>query len=330
MTPWLLALAGGIRPPLAADVFAPATYTGNGSTRIVTTGINLSSSGPAPYTQGGLVLIKRTSGTNSGTIYDTVMGTGKYLEPDTTGGIVSVANTVTAFGTSSFTLGAATRTNASGVDFVSWTFRQARPFLSIVDYTGTGSSQAIAHGLGGQVGMVWVKRTDNTSPWYVWHSGLTSGNYAVLNTTAAETTTGAANVFGNGSAAVDPTGSTLTVGSTISVNTATYRAYVFGSAAGVCQAFGYAGSGSTVTVNLGFSPRFVLIKRKAGGTGEWYVWDSARGFNAGSETAVPIGSASGSVTADALDISGTVLSINNTGDANWNASGSDYIGYAVG
>jgi hypothetical protein len=57
-------------------------------------------------------------------------------------------------------------------------------------------------------------------------------------------------------------------------------AYLFATCAGVSKVGSYTGNGTTQTINCGFGAggaRFVLIKR-TDSTGDWYVYDTARGM----------------------------------------------------
>jgi hypothetical protein len=56
-------------------------------------------------------------------------------------------------------------------------------------------------------------------------------------------------------------------------------AYLFATLAGVSKVGSYTGTGADLNVDCGFSAgaRFILIKR-TDSTGDWYVWDSARGI----------------------------------------------------
>jgi len=64
----------------------------------------------------------------------------------------------------------------------------------------------------------------------------------------------------------------------------TYIAYLFATLAGVSKVGSYTGTGTTLAIDCGFSAgaRFVLIKR-TDSTGDWYVWDTARGIVAGND-----------------------------------------------
>ena len=59
-------------------------------------------------------------------------------------------------------------------------------------YTGTGATQTIDCGFTSGARFVLIKRTDSTSPWWVWDTarGIVSGNepWLELNSTSQETT----------------------------------------------------------------------------------------------------------------------------------------------
>jgi hypothetical protein len=54
--------------------------------------------------------------------------------------------------------------------------------------------------------------------------------------------------------------------------------------AGVSKVGSYTGTGTTLSIDCGFTAgaRFILIKR-TDSTGDWYVWDTARGIIAGND-----------------------------------------------
>ena len=85
------------------DIFSTWLYTGNGSTQTITNGIDLSG-------KGGLVWTKYRSGGSLGTshhaLIDTVRGTGKALSSSLTSGEQTFSDSITAFGSTGYTLGA--------------------------------------------------------------------------------------------------------------------------------------------------------------------------------------------------------------------------------
>lgn len=175
----------------ADDVFSTYLYDGNGSTQTITNDIDLAG-------KGGLVWTKSRSNPTTGLIYCTAHGVGKYLVPSSTNGINSAfPNTLTAFNSNGFSLGADDNSNATGSGSVSWTFRNAPKFHAhaVVNKTA-GSNAAISFPELETLGMVRVKRTDAAGSWYVWHRSLSAGQLLIGETTAAAATLGHITVSG--------------------------------------------------------------------------------------------------------------------------------------
>jgi hypothetical protein len=173
--------------------------------------------------------------------------------------------------------------------------------------------------------MVVVKRTDDTSAWGVLHRSLKASNLELaLNTTGAGSS-GAQDRFGDGADAKWDS-ATFTVGAGNNTNGATYVAYLFAhddSASGIIQCGSYTGNGSSTgpVIDLGWEPQWVMIKRATGGTGEWFISDSARGLSAGSDPFLKANSSDAESTNDYIDPSSsgfqivvTAADVNNSGD----------------
>ena len=115
------------------------------------------------------------------------------------------------------------------------------------------------------------------------------------------------------------------------VSGATYVVYLFATVAGVSKVGSYTGTGSSINVDCGFSStaRFVLIKR-TDSTGDWYVWDSARGIVAGNDPYVLANSSAAEVTGtDYIDPYSSGFNITAVAPASLNASGGTYIFLAI-
>jgi hypothetical protein len=82
--------------------------------------------------------------------------------------------------------------NNGATTYVAYLFATCGGVSKCFSYTGNGSSQTINCGFTGGARFVLIKRTDDSSDWYVWDSarGIVSGNdpHLSLNTTAAEVT----------------------------------------------------------------------------------------------------------------------------------------------
>jgi hypothetical protein len=173
--------------------------------------------------------------------------------------------------------------------------------------------------------MMLVKRRDSTSTWYVYASPLGSTQSLALSSTDA------AVVGSSAWADTDPTSTTFKVASYISVLGGTYVAYLFATCPGVSKVGSYTGTGTTQTINCGFTAgaRFVLIKR-TDSTGDWYVWDSARGIVAGNDPYLLLNSTAAEVTnTDYVDTAATGFEITSTAPAAINASGGTFIFLAI-
>jgi len=271
----------GLLPNYIEDVFSTYLYTGNGSTQTITNGIDLSG-------KGGLTWIKSRTTAFNHTLVDTVRGATNLLVSNTTAAQATQANSLTAFTSTGFSIGAGSIVNYSGDNIASWTFRKQAKFFDVVTYTGNGSStQTISHNLGSTPGCIIAKGTSGATDWPVYHSGLNGGTnpeqyYLRLNATSAQSS--AVPNWGN----TAPTSTTFTVGSNNNVNGYTYVAYLFASNAG---GFGSAGTDNVITcgsfttdasgnasVNLGYEPQFWLYKPNLAAR-YWTIYDTMRGWS---------------------------------------------------
>ena len=181
---------------------------------------------------------------------------------------------------------------------------------------------------------------------YVYHKNLgtdtggSSDNYNSvlgLNTTASQTSSSGAGIFGSAPTATNlpfdnPSYDSLAV--TGSTN-AKYVAYLFASIDGVSKVGYYTGmpSPTAYLVTLGFTPKFVMIKA-ADRTGDWVVFDSERGLTVGgtSAEAVALNNTDNETQTGLTDnirasSNGFVVVTNANSDVNEN--GKKYIYYAV-
>ena len=93
----------------------------------------------------------------------------------------------------------------------------------------------------------------------------------------------------------------------------------------------YTGNGSTQTINCGFTTgaRFVLIKR-TDSTGDWYVWDSARGIVAGNDPHLSLNTTTAEVTTnDSVDADSSGFIVNQLAATNVNVNAATYIFLAI-
>ena len=114
-------------------------------------------------------------------------------------------------------------------------------------------------------------------------------------------------------------------------NGSNFVAYLFATCAGVSKCGLYTGTGTTLQIDCGFTSgaRFVMIKR-ADSTGDWYVWDSARGIIAGNDPYILLNSVAAEVTnTDYIDPYSPGFELSSTAPTALNASGGTYIFLAI-
>ena len=151
------------------DVFSTYLYKGTGSAVSVNNGIDLSG-------EGGLVWIKSRTSSQYHSLIDTVRGPTKAVFSNHAMGEDTGTNGyMTSFNNNGFTTGNYGNTSQSNQDFTSWSFRKQKGFFDVVTYTGTGVTQNIAHNLGSVPGAIFLKRTDASHNWGVYHRGLNEG-----------------------------------------------------------------------------------------------------------------------------------------------------------
>ena len=272
----LLTLASG-EITYVDDVFSTFLYDGTGSAQTITNGIDLDG-------EGGAVWFKNRSNTNGHRIVDTERGATESLEPHDTNAEATESDGLTAFTSTGFSIGTRTHFNGSGNELCSWTFRKCPGFFDIVTYTGTGSARTISHNLGSVPGAIFIKQTNSTRDWCVYHRGVdaTNPSHYKLHLNKTDARADEANIFND----TEPTSTVFTVGSDgeVNGNGDTYVAYLFAHNDGsfgessdeaVIKCGTYAGSGGAQTISLGFEPQWILIKNR-GATYNWIILDMMR------------------------------------------------------
>ena len=276
------------------DVFSTYLYEGTGTAQTITNGIDLDG-------EGGMVWIKTRNVSSSNVLYDTERGVQKAISSNLTLAEDNDVNSITSFNSNGFTDNGSN--SLSGRDYASWTFRKAEKFFDVVTWVGSNDSGTdigkgiVAHNLGVAPAVVIVKNaTQSSTNWIVYHKNQTTGYYSILNSTAAQTNSGSVSYFskyidGVGWQQTDPDADNIYVGYNYQTNgnTDTIVAYLFASDAGgfgddgseniiKCGSF-TGGTDGYATVDLGFEPQWVLIKRSdSGGTGNWIIYDTMRGW----------------------------------------------------
>jgi hypothetical protein len=204
-------------------------------------------------------------------------------------------------------------------NYTGWNFRRAPGFFDVVCYTGTGSAQNVTHNLTVAPELTIIKRRSGAGQNWVIGVGNTT-NGLNFNTDPYFTYTG-----------FSVTSTTFAATTDMSASGQTYVAYLFASAPGVSKVGSFTGTGATQVIDCGFTggARFVLIKRTSG-TGNWLLWDSARGIVAGNDPYVTLNTENAEVTnTDWVDTAATGFELSSVEANLANSSGVSYIFLAI-
>ena len=315
--------------PVLADSFNTTLYDGSSTNR------NISGLGFSP----SFVWDKETSIDRRHDLFDVLRGPLERLATNLTDAENTDADSLTSFNVDGFSLGSASPVNLTGRSYVAWSWKanpissintdgsvttlvtanQAAGFSLVVD--SAGGPNTYGHGLSQAPEMIIAKTRLTVGEWYVYHKDLNGGttpeNYFMkLNSVAAETlNTGSPPSIWAGAA---PTSTVFSYGSTIG----NAIAYCFHSVDGFSKVGSYAGNGSSQTVNLGFEPSWVML-RKRDDNQDWFIFDSTR------DTSNPKTLYLEANTANAQATTTSNMNFTSTGleftSANFNDSGKNFI-----
>ena len=214
-----------------------------------------------------------------------------------------------------------------GYNFITHFFRRAPGFMDVVCDTGTGVAHAIAHNLTKAPELIIRKSRGAATQWEVWHSALAATEKLVLNSNAAKATDATA----WNSTLPAATQFTVGTGANVNANAATFVTYLFATLAGISKVGSYTGNGSNQTIDCGFSAgaRFFLVKATST-TGNWWVFDSARGIVSSFDPSLALNSTAAEVTsADAVDPDPYGIIVNQEATCSINATGVNYVFLAI-
>ena len=265
--------------------FDTLLYSGTGSSNSIT-GLNF-----AP----DLVWVKRRNATNYHILANTLSGAGNYLvsnnsDAESDGG----SQLINGFNSDGFDVGTENAVNNSSGTYVAWNWNAGGSTVtnddgsvdsevrantstgfSIVTFSGSGN-RTIGHGLGVAPQVIIMKGRNVTDQWTVGHQHLDASNPwhkgIPLNTTASTQDNA---TFWNDTA---PTSTVFHKGTWN--DGYNMVAYCFSEVAGYSKFGKYTGNGNAngTFVFTGFSPALIITKR-IGGTGNWYMWDPTREGN---------------------------------------------------
>jgi len=268
------------------DVFSTWLYNGNSTSQTITNGIDLTG-------KGGLVWIKYRNFGDDHVLFDTARGATNYLITNTTDPQSTIAQSLTSFNSTGFSLGSSSRVNGtttSPANYVSWTFRKQAKFFDVVTFTSNGSGGGtFSHNLGSVPGCVIMKSTDVASSWITYHQSTGTSKYLELQSSAAQQ---------NATNWISVDSTTVTVASGWLGANRSIVAYLFASNAGgfgltgtdnviSCGSFTTNGSGNVSQVSLGYEPQWVLYKT-TDVADNWRLVDSMRGMPVTAPTGEPV------------------------------------------
>ena len=235
---------------------------------------------------------------------DSILGTGKYLHPNTTAAEQSASTLITSFDSNGFTIGNSGSINGSSDTYVAWSWKAGTSFsndasatsvgtidstgtvsteagFSVISYTGTGSAGTVAHGLGTVPEWIILKsREDGSANWAVYHVSVGAAKNFFLNSTNDADTDGA--IFFD---STTPTSSVFTLGGSgagqVNESGEAFIAYCFAPKEGFSKFGTYDDAYisdydiDSPFVYTGFRPAWLMIKGDANGR-EWVMYDNKR------------------------------------------------------
>jgi hypothetical protein len=213
--------------------------------------------------------------------------------------------------------------NDTGSNYGNWLLKRAPGYFDEVCWTGDGTGAARNHNLTVYPELVISKLRNGGAGFGAWdvqnNINPSAKQTGILNTTAALSSSGA----------TSPTATVFYP--TNDSSGAAYVTYLFATCPGVSKVGTFTGTGATQVINCVFTggARFVLIKSTST-TGDWYVWDSARGIVAGNDPYLRFNTTAAEVTTtDWVDTAATGFELSNAGGNLANSNGVTYIFLAI-
>ncbi len=179
-----------------------------------------------------------------------------------------------------------------------WMWKRSKA-CDVVIFKGTGNAHTENHSLGETPTFIIFKNMGTNSAactWHLYHAKANSGSnpedyyfrWGDYNDSNYDVTLGSTNdssgVLFNSTA---PTATTFSVGTSSATNESgkNIMALLFANVDGISKSGEYTGTGSTTDddyVDVGFQPRFLIIKR-SDSTSDWWIMDSSRGMGSGND-----------------------------------------------
>ena len=277
----LIDQVGGAAGVTNTDNFSPVTYTGTGSTQSIT------SLDFAP----DLVWVKSRGSVRNHMLSTSVQQQYNYLSTNLTNAEATSSARITSLDSNGFTVGTSANVNSNGVDYVAWCWKAGGTAVSNTDGSITSTVSAnqdagfsivgwnnstsgtgnftLGHGLSSTPELIIVKSRDTVDRWTIYSAPTGAQNYLQFSTAAVSSYSRAFPVA--------PTSSVFTLDNGWPpFQGDDMIAYCFHSVDGYQKIGTYTSSyPSTTSVNVGFQPRFVMIK-SYNQSRNWVIHDSAR------------------------------------------------------
>lgn len=311
---------GPMRTPTdATKVYAPVAYTAtNVDGRLISSGFPVDSAIIDPRngysTPGGPNWFSRLTG--NGYFLQTASTNTESNGNSNSNGIMGQDGiTVSRNGTNVWS-------NVGSNTYISWFLARAPGFFDVVCSSGVSN---IPHNLTVAPELIIQKSRNTSVNWYVNQGTVNSiYNFGSLNSSSGFT-----NAWGYSGTPIILANATTILSPAYSGGGSTSVFYLFASCPGVSKVGTYTGTGTTQTISCGFTggARYVLIKR-TDSTGDWYIWDSARGMIAGTDPSLLLNSTAAEVNANSIYTTTGGFQIVSTA-ADINASGGTYLYLAI-
>ena len=273
------------KPETDTSNFKTVLYEGTGSTQYI------SNVGFQP----DLVWTKSRDSSYDHNLVDSVRGinpngTLYALSPNQTIAQTDSVNNVKSLDANGFTVqNAGSRTNANNESYVSWCWKGSNADavsntvgdlssqvsandkgFSIVKHANSGStSDTVGHGLtvdgvATTPELYITKKYDTTTSWNIYTTVIDGSMDRLLFTTAAKS-----------DVSLNAPTSTVFYNQSGTSDSKNYISYCFASVSGYSKIGSYSGSTTTVTLNIGFKPSFVMIK-STNLIKDWIIFDTVR------------------------------------------------------
>ena len=308
-------------------------YTGTGSSNAITL------DGDEDM-QPDMVWTKKRSGADFHAINDAVRGHSKIVFPDTSDAEDTSANCLTSFNSDGFTVGTNSGFNGSSATYVAWCWKangsgsanndgsinttstsaNSTSGFSISKFTATGSAATIGHGMSAIPKMIWVKRTDSSGSWQVYHASLGATKYLELQNNQE--------VYASSARWNDttPTSSVFSIAGEF-LSSAVHISYAFAEKTGYCKIGSYQGNGNAdgPMLFMGQKPAWIMVKKTSASGDSWTILDNKRDtFNVSKARLFPDQNAAESTSTDVGDFVSNGFKIRTTAGT-WNDDGGTYV-----